>query len=335
MKKLFIIAAAACVTLASCVKNEPVQTPEFGDEISFESPILAPNTKVAEMTEFEGKSFDVWAHFTQNAWDASTTIEGATLYIDGVEMSDQGSSWYNTTNKSYWPKNGKLHFSAVYPANLSNVSIAATGVTISSYTVSTNVGDQEDLLISKRIYDAVKTGDPVASVPLVFDHALSAINFKAKAAAGTPITINSITISGVKGSGRFDQSLAPEKDSNWANEKTFANWTPSGDNVSYTAFTGALALTESPVFVSTGTDNRGNQADLILMPQDLETTGQTVTVTYTLDGMAGQTAKFELTGAWYRGVRYNYLLSFEAGDLITFTPTTTPWGSTDPVDTPL
>lgn len=335
MKKLFIIAAAACVTLASCVKNEPnaALTGVSEDMIAFDSPVLLPNTKVAEVpTTFGQTSFKVWALHTADSYTAGGSLESAQKWINGAEVA--GSTKYTAANPYYWPKSGYLQVSAVYPAAVP-ATVGDSGIKIKDYTVGV-AANQVDLLFSDRNYNVVKTKDGEGNtlpIPVVFNHALSAINFKVSASAGPAIILQSITLKNVDNTGSFDQGLATGNPA-VADAATSSCWTLSGNNASYVvplddAF--SSQLTATAVYVHNGEETAVNSSALILLPQEVGDV--TVDIAYTMDGM-NQTSSFDLTGSWLRGYRYTYSINFGA-EVIEFTATANAWaeGSATPPTT--
>ena len=315
MKKLFIIAAAACVTLASCVKNEPVATPEFGDEISFESPILAPAVKSdPELTDLPtNETFVVWAHPTAAEWGTSSTL--GTVYMNGVEVSCQSSVWKaNDGNKYYWPKSGFLQFSAYTPKVTDEGFVANVdneGITFTNYVAKNDT--PRDLMFSERAYDK-KANDVV----IVFNHALSAINFTF-AKTDAAFTIKSVAITDVGSKANFDQNLeiAPDAETTGA-----ASWTAPTDAKNYSVFSGTF---EVPSIAGAPT-----HTEWYLIPQTFaaESTAAIV-ITYTQAGYGETlfTATHKLAeSTWAIGNRYTYNVSFGATE-IKFAPKESDWGA--------
>lgn len=320
MKKLFIIAAAACVTLASCVKNEPVQTPDLGEQITFETPVLSPNTKagVAEVptTFLDDRDFGVWAHHTTAEWDAGKIA--STKWMDNVTITKIGTEWKNATSY-YWPKEGYLHFSAYSPSS-ANATISAAGISIDDYTVGAQ-NSQVDLMVSDRV-----TGKKSGVVPVVFNHILSAVNFtvKATSATGPDFVLTGITVKNIKSVGDFAQGLTTAANSQMgAAEAEDNKWTNQASPIDYVVAVDAsgIVLTTDAKYVHNGTTATTNEATLILLPQTLESA--TVEVAYTMEEVPQKTT-FNITGEWLRGYRYSYAISFGAEE-ITFTPSATAW----------
>ena len=229
MKKLFFIAAIAGVALASCTKNEVVETTP-DQLITFSTPVVGNLTKV--VAGEVGVNYDKNEKFNVYGWYCEAdnfTPSEAVLYMDGVTVqhtpdinvdADAGTAgaWAPVT-AYYWPKNGKLTFSAFSPADATVDATSVTcdvtnGLTISSFTVKEDPAEQYDLLYSDRAYNKTsslgETNDVYDGVDLQFRHALSSIHVKVKTDMSYPegtITINKIELQNVYNTADFKESL--------------------------------------------------------------------------------------------------------------------------------
>lgn len=362
MKKFFFFAAIACVTLASCVKNEPVNV-ERQAEITFAEPVVGLNTKAAQevWNNFPDIDFKVWAKLYNESgytsWGAGTT------YMDGVTVSKSDNTWAPTTTY-YWPE-GKLTFIAYAPASV-NGTVDAEGVHFTDYTVDTDATKQKDLLYSERAYDKTAsnmdgvtsgtttdpdenvTADPYTGVHLAFKHALSSIVFSVRTAAnyktanGATITLTGLSISSIGSKATFTQGIIDAKDA-----ESNASWTvPTGD-ATYTAFTGSQELNTTDFWTATddGTkpvnpENGYRPTDFILLPQVLEDQEAKLNVSYTIqyDGVGtpitmNKTVDLTHINAeeWEMGKRYIYHIIISLGtNAITFEPYVTDWVDINP-----
>ena len=312
------------------MKNEPVQTPEFGDEISFESPILAPNVKaVNEFTAFgTTDDFGVWAKVTDDAWDEDDWSALPT-HMNHVQITNQAGTWKAATGSYFWLKQDYLNFVAYAPytgvaakASLSEDS----GIAITGYDVSTTAANQKDLLVSDRVAD--KQNGPVA---IAFDHVLSSINFVVtNTTKGSTFTVKDISIYNVANTGNYSQGLTAET------HEADHTWDDQSGKVTYNAFSGTIELaytTESAPSVKVAAEE--NTTALILLPQDFgaESTAKIV-VTYSQPNSADATATYNLkNSSWAPGTRYTYTISFGAEE-ITFTPSANTWTDADPQPNP-
>ena len=197
MKKLIAI-AAACVALASCVKNEVDFSGNFaqGEKIDFQA---VQGVQVESRGDFEGNAF-IAAAFLLNegeTWAGAHTT--AQPYFKNQEVTNTSGKW-TTGTAYYWPARGSLTFYAVAP----------TGFTadrqwndnkdyiISNYSVETN--KNVDLRVADIVREA-KGND----VPAVFRHKLTKLNFgiTKDASDHREIKLKSIVIDGVYAKGTY------------------------------------------------------------------------------------------------------------------------------------
>lgn len=326
MKKFFILAAAASVTLASCVKNDAVPAPEQGDLISFNAPVVAPATK-DQVTYDENVPFNVFAYYSTAV---SYNGEGTTTYINNKTVSYENSVW-STENPYYWPKNGTLSFAAYSPASaVTSGALVATNSTsknlVLDYTVPAAADDQIDLLYSDWALDQTKAkyvtqtdlGD-WTGVDIAFHHALTAVNFTVK---GTEDAVKAFKIKGITLGELSDEETltVPYADN-------AAVWTTAATSkATYTVLAAAADATASTALA---TDGSTIKESFILIPQSLA--GVNLTIDYYVasdGGWVPQQTIIPLTNAkvgenalnaWVMGTQYNYTLEFTA-DVIKFAP---------------
>lgn len=366
MKKLFFIAAIASVALASCVKNEVAPTAMQQDEITFATPVVGTPTKVDLITTFPTtNTFGVFGYYYAANFNGFTAGE---LYMDNVQVSHLANAGGDTdggwvADGYYWPKqtDATLTFAAYYPYMATGASHDATGIHFTDYEVKTTAS--EDLLFSDRSYNNKKASQSVDNdtyygVNITFQHALSAILFKAKAATGLTgnadkpnytFVIKKIEVVDAQNIGSFNQGITDATDGSTPATpaaKT-TDWTISGTSMAttYSAYDNATGITvasstEAVSANGSGTGVDDGKADLILLPQNLA--GVKVRVTYDMrhDKMAvgkyvtGNVAEANLSyddaddtkdvTSWLRGKRYIYTLVLDL-DKIYFAPNMTDW----------
>lgn len=222
MKKPIILAAVACVALASCVKNEvlsPTVQNDVQEPISFTA-MAAPATKAAIAGEI-GTTYNTSEKFTVFAAWTDTNYPGTgtpTVFMAGDDSKDRCTydgtlvAWKPAVTY-YWPKNGYLTFAAFSPADAKDdctpsytwAASGTGGLTLTGFTVKADIENQYDLMYTDREYnkakgdytitdgsakddenDAVQTDGYTYAyngVNLRFHHALSSIVFKVKTAA--------------------------------------------------------------------------------------------------------------------------------------------------------
>ncbi|MBR1956755.1 MAG: fimbrillin family protein [Bacteroidales bacterium] len=362
MKKLFFIAAIAGAALVGCTKNELAPSVTEQQEITFATPVVGTPTKVDLVSIYpDTQPFGVFAlYYTANFNGFASGVN----YMNNVKVAnvapageDPDGGW--TAAGYYWPKTSgsTLTFAAYSPYMSTGVSHSATGITFEDYTVdaSANV----DLLFSDRAYNKTKAdqigdtelNDQYYGVDIVFNHALSAILFQAKAADklvghtdGTPnyeFVVTKIEVLNADNTGTFSQKLVDATDGSTPATPVASttDWSTSGD-VDYTAYSGAGITVNSTTTVSAYADPTG-KADLILLPQSLADVK--VKVTYNLRHsnmeagryITGNVAEANLSyehptddtkdvTSWLRGKRYIYTLTLDL-DQIYFSPEMTGW----------
>ena len=244
--------------------------------------------------------FNVWAYSHTGSW---STALSKTIIIDndvsgsyGHVTSADGITWdYGTPRE--WPGGAGevVSFFAYAPAGSATVGYDVNEVPVVTYTVSSVIANQTDLLVANPVLDC--TGpDPVT---MGFSHALSRIHFSALKA---PEVLEEIKITSVIFNNVYSEGSAPlQLPVVWD-----VDYTP-GKVSSYTVsiLNGVLndvALTDAGQPISNGM--------LFLMPQTLLTDAE-MTVTFTVDGEI-----LSWTGVlaapyreeWEPGKSYNYQL---------------------------
>ena len=365
MKKTVFIAALAVVAMASCTKNE-LKVPATGTDavISFQ-PVVANATKALtylETANMKDKcaSFGVFAWYPDGGTMTTTTTTG-TRYMDNVtvtyktfdDTNDDGSGTWAPDSKYYWPKNGKLSFDAYAPADAHAGTEAAgkgnftsdikKGLQITKYTVAA-LANQYDLLYSTRATNKTTSvgteHDTYDGVDIPFNHALAAIEVKAKTAAdyGTgAIKLNKITIQNAFNKGAFDQDMTD------AMTIGTPEWSNQNNEVNYVLYDAGATLSDGANLSQTPLTSESTPAisNAILLPQSFNhnpTTANTVSikVDYSIKGTNGylaQTQTFDLSDTkvsstdqtgWDMGKKYTYTLVFTLED-IHFAPEVAEW----------
>lgn len=293
-KHLFYI-AAACVALASCVKNEVrVNSPD--KEITFQT----VSTK-AGGTAFEtNKHFFSYAYFLakDNNWDDNHA--DTKPYIDNAlityDTPASGKGYWAAADTYYWPKQGSLTFFAWTDNTIHNpinnpapsvgtgatVSCAHdTGIKIVNYSVKDNLN--KDILVAAIAKDKksneTATGTWKEGVPTVFRHALAKVEFKVNKKKNYPnveFKVKSITLNGVYTKGTFTQG-SPTESWGWSAQtepnalSVFTSTTTEGMSVTETADAGTF--NELPPIEATDYS--------IVLPQNFDATStSTLTIVY-------------------------------------------------------
>ena len=192
-----------------------------------------------------------------------------------------------------------------------------------------------------------ETGHTTSSydgVDILFHHALSSINFKAKTAANyssTEIKIQQITINNAYTKADFSENISVETETGFASSPECSNFQTPRNYVVYDSETSALS--------TTATDLLGKPA--LLIPQKMDGSDASsnaeikVTVNYTIKVGGGeavaQTGVVSFVNgnnngyftdgngnnivAWEKGKRYTYTISIGLNNIIYFSPEVDNW----------
>ena len=346
MKKILLISGLAVAAMVSCTKNEVYVSENNDAQISFK-PLSATQTKSTPITSYEDStgSFNVYAWY--QATDKSANFDPSkdtTLYMNNVTCSyasgdvdsGAGEGTWRPADKYFWPKNGKLTFSAYYPSNLGSVTVnAVNGIKIENYKIS-DATKQVDVMYSTRVFDktsSTETDDNKIydGVDIVFNHALAAASFVVKAAAdyGTDaIKLYKIEIVNATSNGSFTEGYATGASTDAAHPAWEKATTPETAN--YTIFDKTVG--ES---LTTATTQAG--VDCIVLPQTFSD-DIAIKVTYGIKhgtNYLEQTATFSLKNitptsgnttinGWEMGKWYKYTITFTL-DEIYFAPSVSDW----------
>ena len=334
MKKLFFIAALAGAALVSCTKNEVAPVVAEQSEITF-MPVVGNVTKAPVAGEL-GEDYSDAESFIVNAWyqadNVSATFDptkDVSVYMNKVTAkfksgnvdnvsSGEAGAWfpYNGDYVSYfWPKNGHLTFSAYSPAETSGTTAfdQTSGLTITDFSVQSDITKQYDLLFSDRTYAKKSSTATSASsskydgVDIKFNHALSSIVVKAKTAAnyGTnAITIKDVKFINVYSKGTFKENLTTGTET----ESNSAKWVAQSTETEYDLYAPTTNISLTETYQELNTSGATNP-DCILLPQPFNHTATsnqvTLVVNYTIKNGDGtsidQVATFPLHAKAYEG----------------------------------
>lgn len=256
--------------------------------------------------------FNVWATYKKSDTESIN-------YFSNVPYTKGGDGVFNPENPAdeyYWPGSGTLEFIAVAnaPTNAPTNGFTAKAenniLKSFSYTVPADPTQQNDIMIAK----ASAAGNTTTSVPLTFDHVMSAVNVK----IGSVIKgeIRSITFKNVYNKGEYliEQGV-------WVVDKTSV-----GD------FTVKM---EGGKFVSTGKDASGTpvnteDATFMMIPQNPGDNAEMViefydSATGNLYSDSAGAYKPALRGSiagdnWDKRKTTNYMLSIDESFTMTIEP---------------
>ena len=336
MKKTLVFAALASVALVGCTKNVEVANNDL-NEITFETPVLAPATKADEI---KGTTFPETVDFAVFAWYSATELTGTNVAAGSLYMKDVTVSYDSTKDDTttgagawkpasvyFWPKNGFLAFDAYSPSSVAATCDATKGIAFSDFVASTSYDDQIDLLYSNRVINKQSSvehnNDTYDGVNIPFNHALSVVRVFVKASTATDanlIKVKSVKFMNIKNKGDFSQ----------------AAWTPEEDIVDLVI--GDAADSTSSFDISTAEKQYGKNH--IVLPQNFTGDSAVLEIRYYILGQGGvepleQVATLKLasqsaegaenhTGSWLMGKRYNYHITFGLNEIY-FAPSITDW----------
>ena len=341
MKKTLVFAALASVALVGCTKNVEVANNDL-NEITFDTPVLAPATKADEI---KGTTFPETVDFAVFAWYNATELSGTdvaagSLYMNDVRVSydstkddtTKGAGAWKPASVYFWPKNGYLAFDAYSPSSVTATCDATTGIAFSNFVASTSYDKQIDLLYSTRVINkqasVEETNDTYDGVNIPFNHALSVVRVFVKASTATDanlIKVKSVKFMNIKNKGNFSQAV----------------WTPEETDVNLVI--GDAADSTSSFAISTAEKQYGKNH--IVLPQVFTGDSAVLEIKYDILGQGGvealeQVAHFALSGQtavkpgsdpvdshdheWKMGKRYNYHITFGLNEIY-FAPSITDW----------
>ena len=301
MKKMFLFAAAAMVSLSSCVQTDEVYTGKL-NEMGFKS---AVTRGIIQSNNDMTYPIAVTA-----VWDDTKNGEFASYFENGKFVYDEASSLWKGEPARYWPTSGNMQFIGVspYPVNSDLVPSYKTNGEIEKLVwggtsaIDNNIKDQHDVLFSDIL--SVEAPQPSAQ-PLLFHHAYSQLNvtFKKTDSAAT-VVVKNVAVQGVNLSGIL--TVTPGADGT-----STAEWQP-GLTVS------RYFLSETATGVENGVLDATLEAATPFAPQPVLVipSAQTrIVIVYTIDGHE-HTYTHTLSGNWEMGYKYTYNYTINVNEII-------------------
>ncbi len=292
MKRLFILATAAIVALASCSKTQVVYT-EAPEEIALKA-VTGAMTKAPVTDVDQNGGMVVYATFSEEVDEAYAE------YFSDIPFTYD--SYWGGTPAQYWPNTGYLKFWGYAPNAFGTKNgNAETGVTIDGIDISST---QTDILYSLP-GDAQACASKL-TVPMTFNHALAQICVEAKVSEDAMTNVKVTGLEVVKPNLTGTLTIAPVETvwkAVWSEESAYSSNLPM-------TVTHADDLTTAAANLGTG---------LLVVPGSQ----QDLMVTYTVSGTE-TTKVVDLDGTWDMGKKYVYTLSIGLNE-ITVTPSVTSW----------
>lgn len=222
------------------------------------------------------------------------------------------ASWAGLTPSTDFQADGVIEFDYTVPSNKTNSSSKRVDAEYQPDILVTSIPSIKRT--DSRIINVGEGSTAFCIVPLTFYHALSAVNFKVGADLKRNITINSLTLSGLKAEGTctFDPSATTGSQS-----ADVIAW----DFTDVTDNTGSYCQTydyEVPTTAPATDPALGSASQtFMLIPQTFGPSGNApaATVTITYDDTQTKTVDLHASGnmAWLPGKKYTYTITGNLG----------------------
>ena len=329
MKKISLIALAACVSLAACTKNE-VKPVVADQEITFQT----ISTKAADAYA-TSNVFKTWAYMHTVDYAASIDKQ---LYLggaDGLEISYDPATtqWKNGSNSYYWPKNGdKLTFFS-YATNSNTCSLAGAkvkcdfenGIIVEGFATDSN--HDVDFLVADVAKNMTANADPVTyhyvGVPTLFRHKLSNVIFTINSKENydkKTFKLQSIDLVNVIATASYIQNpLNP----------TYEGW--NGLTLHDVTFCDTETVFSKDVVIPTANQyyyipqTFSNDTKVVLEYKIITDNGESDSSKYAVENVVVEKKLSELFGAsWKMGTRYTCAITVSLDEIL-WDPAVQPW----------
>jgi hypothetical protein len=259
MKKLVFLLPIAAFAMASCSNDSVVEQPAT-KVISAEALQIYPEIQGATRgTVWDNSNFAEFylstsGKFQENATDVNHA-DGAAF--TNAKVTKSGSSWLISGKEWYWPsKTATSDFTAWAPVAPDGDPVFGPG----SYTASTTIADQKDILVA---FNSGSATDFESGVPLKFRHILSQIVIKADNADKTKVDIEvaDVRLNNISSTGTWAVPTAST-----ATALGYTPWSSVSTQVNYFTKVGSFA---SPVMLDGSAKDLTGADPLLLIPQQL------------------------------------------------------------------
>ena len=298
MKKIFLFAAAAMVSLSSCVQTSEVYTGEL-QEMGFKSAVTRAIIQSNDDMVYPIAVTSVW----DDAKDGSFNH-----YFENAEfVYDEGTELWKGNPARYWPTSGNMQFLGLcpYPVSSRITNSYKTNGEIEKATwgtIDNNLMDQHDVLFS----DLLSVSAPQTSAQsLLFHHAYAQLNvtFK-KTDSAAEVIVKKVSVEDVHLSGIL--TVTPV-----AGSTSTAEW-QSGLPISrYFLPEVATGVENGTLDVVLAADTAYAPTPVLVIP-DAQTA---IVIEYTIDGHA-HTYTHTLSGNWDMGYKYTYNYTINVNEII-------------------
>ena len=326
---------------ASCTEDEPEKFTSQRIIINYSDSVvdasIAPEAKTRSqavgltpvggvLTSKSGKK--LYLSCTEAPWPVKKTavtrgakVNTAGISSMGVSASVYGSSssytsagcgsyFYKesvssgTPTRFYWPtSNYKISFFGYYPYNNASFTVqstaSTTGAPTYSYTVPSAISSQQDIMTGQVVN---QIGGSASPVNMTLSHRCAAVRFNITNDRSETITVNSISIEGVKYTGTINENT-------W----TLGDAANSSSSNPFTLTCNTSVATDATADI-TGTTNI-----FMMLPQTLPSGAKLKVV------VDDEEYEAEINGSWSQGRSYTYTISMsediQIGTVLTYSYT--------------
>lgn len=320
MKKFFVLAAAAALTLASCAKVETISNVNDEEHIigfsNYAPKALAKadtDNYVSSTTLKDGADFDVYGWYTDN---------GTAFTATAAQLEKQFMNWYTVTYKTggstdgngktnlypdgyrYWPTGSTpdyLSFFAYYPSNAGTITPPTKGLGNFSFTAENAAADQVDFMVSEVVADqtySTANGNPGTNnsvdgeVHLTFNHMLTKVKFQFKTTADVADAAKSRIEVYLKDAKLKKINNTGTLTASFDGTSTSTIWGSVSGDATYEIFINNADI-NNQLLTDDASDAESKEADLFLMvPQDMVAATQAIDLVWDVkDLVTGKTTE--------------------------------------------
>lgn len=334
-----LLAAAALLGLLSCNREDIISdTSADTSAISFGTVETKAVDKASDIEEFS-----VWA--TVSSIGSTDVSYQPLLTNERVYRNPAGSNNWTYDNTENWISNSMFYFFAAYPYNVGfeQQTMTQNGVNYTSYALNVTADGSEATADILTAFSSVNTKNASFNseepVDLTFGHLLTKFNIKVSQNFEIDnefdYYVKKVTITGIKGSGRYLFMPYQDEDTNC---RTYWDLQNATAITFVKEFATPVALRDigasNPKVVLSVWGNDG----LMLIPQTIVADGVEVVVEYIYDvtvddnnpsdGTTKTARGFIPATTWQSGQAISYSIALSDKTNITFSqPTIEPWGA--------
>ena len=338
MKKYFILAAAAILTIAACSKNEVDNEAYEQTRVINFSTVAGLNTKAplsGTVYKTTDPAFGMFCYALVDGKNWTSDSADGQVYMDNETISYNSTDLiWETATAYYWPLSGSLTFIGYSPkaaAGTVAYNKSTKALTVTDFKVNSAAASQQDLMWAttqkdltdnQSTYTSESATSTKTGVNVIFHHALSQVKFFVKKAAGLDdytITVNSITFGAYnKGTLTVTDDVPVWSAQALLTEGEAFTYNTTGSNV--------VAPNNASAFAAFGVAN-------MPVPQTLVADTQKFTITYSLEksgvNLGSKTVTADLRKAdgvteWAQNTIYNYNIVIDLNKIY-FNPTIVDW----------